>query len=318
LGEHKEMRRLILFTLLVWGTSCLYAQTSESSETRTPQPQLPPSASPQPNLPFDTLTNEQIKELVRKVAENDLENEKRLRDYTYTERQETHKLDNKGKVKSIESETFEVLQIYGETVQKKIAKNDQPLSAKDSEKEDETIQKIIDKRRNESDSDREKRIKKEEKEREEGREFVKEVADAYDFRLVGNEPLDGRPAWIIDATPHPGYEAKRREAKLLSKIIGRIWIDQSDNQLVKIDCRVTDTISLGLFLARLHEGTRIVYEQTRVNDEVWLPRHTAVHVDIRLALLKNFDQDIDVTDRDYKKFRAGTRIIGMEGVPQKP
>jgi len=61
-----------------------------------------------------------------------------------------------------------------------------------------------------------------------------------------------------------------------------------------------------------------VYEQTRVNDEVWLPRHTAVHVDIRLALLKNFDQDIDVTDSDYKKFRAGTRIIGMEAVPQKP
>jgi hypothetical protein len=306
--------------VLVFSAVSIDAQTSDSltvgEPTHSPTAGSTPSSAPAA-LP-STLTNEEIKDLVRKVAENDLENEKRLRDYTYTERQETHKLDGKGNVKSTESETFEVLQIYGETVQKRVAKNDQPLSAKDAAKEDEKIQKIIDKRRNESDSDREKRIKKEEKEREEGREFVKEVADAYDFAMVRVEAIDGRPAWVIDASPHPGYVAKRREAKLLSKIVGRIWIDQSESQLVKIDCRVTDTISLGLFLARLHEGTRIVYEQTRVNDEVWLPRHTAVHVDVRLALLKNFDQDIDVSDHDYKKFRSDTRIVGMEDVSQKP
>lgn len=309
---------MAFLTFLVFSASYISAQAVDPSKHSTRDGVADPSSTSQPTDPATSLTNEQIKDLVRKVAENDLENEKRLRDYTYTERQETHKLDNKGKVKSVESETFDVLQIYGETVQKRVAKNDQPLSPKDAEKEDEKIQKIIDKRRNESDSDREKRLKKEEKDREEGREFVKEVADAYDFTLVGVESLDGRPAWVIDAKPHLGYEAKRREAKLLSKIVGRIWIDQSDNQLVKIDCRVTDTISLGLFLARLHEGTRIIYEQTRVNDEVWLPHHTAVHVDVRLALLKNFDQDIDVTDRDYKKFRAGTRIVGMEDISQKP
>jgi hypothetical protein len=310
------MRRFLICTLLVFSAVFMYAQASESVARESASPTTSAS-TPEPapaGAPPSTLTPEQMKDLVRKVAENDLENEKRLRDYTYTERQETHKLDGKGKVKSTESETFEVLQIYGETVQKRIAKNDQPLSANDATKEDEKIQKIIDKRRNESDSDREKRIRKEEKEREEGREFVKEVADAYDFTLGGIEPVDGRPAWVIDATPHPGYMAKRREAKLLSKIVGRIWIDQSESQLVKIDCRVTDTISLGLFLARLHEGTRIVYEQTRVNDEVWLPRHTAVHVDVRFALLKNFDQDIEVSDRDYKKFRSDTRIIGMDGI----
>jgi hypothetical protein len=43
-----------------------------------------------------------------------------------------------------------------------------------------------------------------------------------------------------------------------------------------------------------------------------------VHVDVRLALLKNFDQDIDVSDHDYKKFRSDTRIVGMEDVSQKP
>jgi hypothetical protein len=36
-----------------------------------------------------------------------------------------------------------------------------------------------------------------------------------------------------------------------------------------------------------------------------------VNVDFRLALLKNFDFEVDITDRDYKKFRSDTRIIPL-------
>jgi hypothetical protein len=265
----------------------------------------------------DTLSQEQIKDLIRRVAENDIANDKKLRDYTYTEHEETKKLNKKGDVTSIESKTSEILQIYGETVEKLVAKNDKPLSEKGAAKEDARVQKIIDKRKNESDSDREKRVKKEEKDREEGREFVKEVADAYNFRLLGTESIEGRDAWVIVAEPRPGYEPHKKEAKLLTKISGKIWIDKAEDQWVRLDTRVTETISFGLFLARLHEGTRVVVEQTRVNEEVWLPKHAAIHVDVRLALLKNFDQDIDVTDRDYKKFRTGARIIGMQEVKEK-
>ena len=66
------------------------------------------------------------------------------------------------------------MEIYGEPVEKLIAKDDKPLSDKDARKEDEKIQKIIDKRKNESDSDRQKRLAKEEKEREDERQFVAE------------------------------------------------------------------------------------------------------------------------------------------------
>ena len=45
---------------------------------------------------------------------------------------------------------YDVMQIYGERVQNLISKDDKPLSAKEAKKEDEKIQKLIDKRRNES------------------------------------------------------------------------------------------------------------------------------------------------------------------------
>jgi hypothetical protein len=72
---------------------------------------------------------------------------------------------------------------------------------------------------------------------------------------------------------------------------------------------VIDTVSFGLFVARLHQGSRLIVENTRVNDEVWLQQHVRVTADVRLALLKDFNFDVDVTDRDYKKFRTDTKIM---------
>jgi hypothetical protein len=268
---------------------------------------LPPPIDLQPDA-SGTVPQEQIRELLRRVAERDIENDKRLRDYTYIQREEEHKLDGRGNVKKIESRTSEVIVIYGEEVERLIAKDDKPLSEKDAKKEEERIQKITDKRKNESDSDRRKRLEKEEKDREDGRKFVKEVADAYNFHLVGSEVLDGHDTWVLDAEPRQGYEPKFKEAKFLPKLKGRIWIDKAETQWVKLDITTTDTISFGLFLARIHKGTRIVVDTTRINDEVWLPKHVQFHVDVRLALLKNFNEDVEQTFRDYKKFRSESKI----------
>src|SRR5215475_8979135 len=132
-----------------------------------------------------SLSEDQIRQLIRESADKDLENEKKLRDYTYVERQEMRRLDGHGQVKSTDVKTYDVLQIYGEHVQKLISKDDKPLSQKDAKKEDDKIQNLIDKRRHESDAEREKRLRKEEKDREDSRQFVREVAGAYNFRFVG-------------------------------------------------------------------------------------------------------------------------------------
>jgi len=253
---------------------------------------------------------------MQEVSDKDQQNDEKRKDYTYIKREEEHTLDGKGKVKNTEIRTREVLMAYGEQVERLIAKDDKALSEKDAAKEEARIQKIVDKRKKESKSDREKRLKKEEKEREDDRKFVSEVSAAYNFRLVGSEVIDGRDTYVIDCDPRPGFQPRSKEAKVLSKVRGRIWIDKAERQWVKLDAQLLDTISFGLFLARLHKGTRIVAEQTRINDEVWLPKHESVKVDVRVALLKNFNVDADVTYRDYKKFRTDTKIVGVGEVPE--
>src|SRR5215469_1959022 len=267
-------------------------------------PGAEPPASP-------SLSEDQIRQLIREAADKDQENEKKLRDYTYVERQETRHLDGHGHVKSSDIKTFDVMEIYGEQVQKLISKDDKPLSQKDAKKEDDKLQNLIDKRKGESDAEREKRLRKEEKDREEGRQFVQEVADAYNFRFVGMESLDGRDNYVIQADPRPGYQPHLKEAKLLPKFRFRVWIDKEDVQWRKIDLECIDTVTSGLLLFRMHKGAHATIEQTRVNDEVWLQRRIVAKVDFRLALMKNFDLSLDISDGGYKKFRSSTKFTPL-------
>jgi hypothetical protein len=284
----------------------------EAADTPTPpgRPNLTPDAN-------GKLSPEQMRELTRVVAQNYRDNYKKQRDYTYVERDVEKSLGGKGEVKSTEIKTYEIVEIYGEQVRRLIAKDDKALDPKEAAKEEERIQKIIDKRKNESEDDRKKRLEKEAKQREEGRKFVDEVADSHDFRLIGTEVLDGREAWVIDGDPRPGYEPQDKGAKFVHKFRGRLWIDKDDLQLAKMDIEAVDTASVGWVMARIHKGTRVTYDQLRMNDEIWLPQHLSYKFDARVALLKGYNVDGDQTYRDYKKFRTSSKIVGIGEVQEQ-
>jgi hypothetical protein len=283
------------------------------------------SDAPKPGLTADDLipdaqgklSQEQMQKLLRVVAEKDMENDKVLRNYTYIERDVQNQMDGKGDTKKTEVKTYEVLEIYGEQVRRLTEKDDQPLDAKEAAKEEEKIQKIIDKRKDESENDRIKREEKEEKDREDERKFVMEIADAYNFKLVGTEQVGGRDAWVIEGEPRPEFVPHMKDAHYLTKFHGRVWIDKDDLQLAKMDVECLDTITWGGFLARFHRGSRFMMEQTRVNDEVWLPRQIAGKIDARFALVKSYNLGFEQNFRDYKKFRTSSKIIGMGEAPEQ-
>ncbi len=255
--------------------------------------------------------------LIRVVAQNYRDNSRKLHDYTYIERDVQHKLGSSGQIKATETQTYEVMRLYDEQVMRLIEKNDQPLTPKDTAKEEEKLQKLAEKRKNESDEERRKREEEREKQREKAREFVSEVADAYNFRMVGSEMLNGRDAWVIDGEPRPDFHPGVKEAEMLTKIRGRVWIDKSEQQLVKFDISAVSTLSFGWVLARIHAGTNFVYEQTRVNDEVWLPLRYSGKIDMRVALFKSDNELDEGSYRDYKKFRTSSKILGIVQDPQQ-
>jgi hypothetical protein len=282
------------------------------TESATAQPKL--DLTPDAN---GILSEVQMRELIRIVVENYRDNTKKQHNYTYVERDAERKLNSSGQVKSTEVETYEIMQLYGEQVRRLIEKNDQPLDAKDAAKEEEKLSKLANKRKNESEEEREKREEDREKQRAKNNEFYGEVPNAYEFRLEGSETLNGREVWVIAGEPRPDFHAHSKDAEMLSRIRGKLWIDKEEMQLAKMDIDVLDTLAFGWVLARIHKGTQLTYEQTRVNDEVWLPLHLQVKVDMRLALFKNDNEEDENTYRDYKKFRTSAKIVGMGEVKEQ-
>ncbi|MBL8234210.1 MAG: hypothetical protein JNL98_37285 [Bryobacterales bacterium] len=260
-------------------------------------------------------------EIVRRSVNRDQTNWRLARNYTFIQRAEQRKLDKSGKVQSVESETEEVLFLYGQPYQRLIAVNDKPLSPEKERKEQEKLAKETEKRKREFENES-KRLKREaeiEKEREEARKFLLELPQAYDFKLVGSESRSGRDCWVLDGTPRKGYKPRdARGAKLLSKFQGRLWIDKAEYQWVRAEAESIDTVSFGLFLARLGKGAKLVFEQQKINDEVWLPLAVRFRFDARLGLVSRFNRDVDVTFRDYRKFQSESRVLSTEGDPPQP
>lgn len=255
------------------------------------------------------LLAQDVLEIVRRSVNHDQANWQRAKDYTYVARSTVRQRDSDGNIKKTDQEAEEIFILYGEPYEKKIEKDGKPLSPEEQRKEQQKFDKEMAKRQNETPEQRRKRIEAFEKKRREQREFAREIPEAYNFRLVGEEVIAGRKAWIIDATPRPGYEPRNAKAAMLKKFKGRMWIDQQEYQWVRLDGEAIETVSWGLFLARLAKGSKIFFEQVRVNDEVWMPKQVKVDLDARIALIKRYQADIDIRFQDFRKFQTDSRIV---------
>jgi hypothetical protein len=256
--------------------------------------------------------DESVLDIVKRSLDLDNRNLQRAKDYTYQAREVEREMDGKGNVKSSHSRTFDVLPMYGRPYRRLIQKDDQPLTAEEDRKQEEHWKEALEKRRKQAEEEGSKEHRALEKRRAEERRFTREIPEAYNFKLLGEEAISGKPAWVIQAEPKPGYQPKDPRAKMLTKIRGKLWIDKAEYQWVKIEAQTIDTISFGVFLARISPGSFIRFEQRRVNEEVWLPSHIEVGVDARLALLKKLRGGIETTYTNYRKFQTDSRVISTE------
>ncbi len=252
------------------------------------------------------------REIVRKSVELDQANWLRMKDYTWIAHESERNLDSSGAVKSEKTEAWETLVLYGLPHRRMLERDGKPLAPDEQLKEQAKLDKLTAKLQNETSEQRQRRVTEYETRRQKDRDFLREVTDLYDFHLEGEQQVDGHAAWVISATPKPGYQPKRRDAKPLLKIRGKIWIDKAEYQWVRLEAETTDTISYGLFIARLNPGAKLVFEQTRVNDEVWLPKRESVSGSGRLGLVKKIALEQELIWSNYRKFQVESKVVATQ------
>jgi hypothetical protein len=240
------------------------------------------------------------------------------KDYTYLVRSEERRLDPSGKVTKTETRTQEVLILYGRPYERLIAKDGKPLPPDEDRKERGKMDKEIARRAKESPKEKEKRAREESANLQQVREVLREVADAFDFRIVGEEELEGFATWVIQAEPKPGYRPRSKQTRILPNFRGKVWISKDGYRWVKVEAEVIRRISVGLILARLDPGTTLAFEQQRVQGEIWMPRQVRSRVYAKLGLVKSYNLDVLVTYSNYRKFQSDSRVLETSEVPATP
>jgi hypothetical protein len=258
------------------------------------------------------LAAQDAREIVRKSVELDQANWLRMKDYTWVARSTERHFDSDGKVKSEQRSAWETVMLDGEPYRRMLERNGQPIPPAGQKKQQEKLDKSAAKLARETPEEKRRRLADYELRRRKEREFLREIPNAYEFGIEGEAQVDGRDVWVIAGTPKAGYRARDRDAKSLLKIRGKLWVDKSNYQWVRLEAETTETIAFGLFLARLNPGARLVFEQTRAADDLWLPKRLYMQGAGRLGLIKKIAMDQEITWSSYRRFQVNSKIVPLE------
>jgi hypothetical protein len=217
--------------------------------------------------------------------------------YTFVERDHDRRLDSQGQLKSEKIDVTRMILVNGARFEQLVERNGQLPSAEEKKKLDQDFEKL----KHETPQERTVRLGKQQ----ENRSVLRDLLEGFDFRLLGEEVLGGRPTYVLQVTPHPGYHARGQYGKIFSKVEGKLWIDKSDFGWIKVEGQVTQSFSMGLFVARVQRGSRIVLEQTNVGDAVWVPQRLEVRGSARILFLKSLTVERIFTYSDYRREADG-------------
>ena len=144
-----------------------------------------------------------------------------------------------------------------------------------------------------------------EKKKAEGEEStdISTFLKACEFVSPRRETLGGRETIVFDFRPRPGFKPKNSEESLIAKLIGVVWIDPVDKQVIRLEARLAEGFKMaGGLLVSLKPGAALVMEQTRMVQGVWLPKFAQINLSVKVLLFGGGDYNKTIEWSDYKHF----------------
>ncbi len=189
--------------------------------------------------------------------------------------------------------TWQQIMILGSPYRRLVAVNGEPLPADQRQAPERKLRREIARRQRESSEDRQDRIAKYRRNRDQEHAMLDQMVQAFNFRLVGESVLNGRPVYVLDATPRPGYQPPNQKAKVLLGMRGRLWVDKQTSHWAKVEARVVEPVEFYGILARVGPGTRFELEYAPVSAQAWEPIHFRMAVAARILGLFSHNQSED-------------------------
>jgi len=244
--------------------------------------------------------------LLRAVSKNQDELELRFTEYSFLQKETNREINSKGEIKKEKSRVYEVFPIANRgPVMKLLSEDGVVLSGERAAKEENRVRKEFEEAEREKEKD-EARAEKRRLERQRKNEDEVEISHflrACEFVSPRRERLRDREAVVFDFRPRPGFRPKNRQEDLISKLVGVIWIDPADQQVMRLEARLAEGFKMaGGLLFSLRPGAAFAMEQTRMAEGVWLPRFAQLNLSMKVLLFGGGDINRTIEWSDYKHF----------------
>ena len=256
--------------------------------------------------------------LLREVEKNQDELESRVAEYAFKQTETDREINGKGELKKETVKVYEVFPLPNrEPVQRLISENGVPLSLERAAKEDRRLREEFEKAEREKEKD-EKKVAQRRAEREKKDTEISPFLKVCEFVSPRRELLAGRETIVFDFRPRAGFKPKNREESLIAKLIGVVWIDPVDKQVIRLEARLAEGFKMaGGLLVSLKPGAALVIEQTRMAQGVWLPRFAQINLSVKVLLFGGGDYNKTIEWSDYKHFAGDVKDYKID-TPAKP
>jgi hypothetical protein len=257
--------------------------------------------------PVDVLS------LLREVSRNQDAVEQRVTEYSSVQKETDREIDSKGVIKKETVKVYEVFPLpHREPVMKLISENGVALSTDRAAKEEKRVQEEMEKAERNQEKDAEKderrraeRRKKSGNDQDSDEWAISQFLKACEFVSPRHEQLQNRDTVVFDFRVKPGFKPANAQESLISKLVGVVWLDPVDKQVIRIEARLAEGFKIaGGLLVSLRPGAALVMEQTRMNEGVWLPRLAQFNLSVKVLLFGGADLNKTIEWSDYKHFSA--------------
>jgi hypothetical protein len=261
-----------------------------------------------------------LKKLFAEIDANQKVVDKIKENYTGRRATEETQFDGSGKVTKVERQEYTFFYLNGEEISTLVGEDGNPLSEQKQAKQNEITKKRIE----EVQKEQAKKEDQEKKAREEGKDEkdkdepgIEIFLRACQFVNPRHERFRGQDVLVFDFEGNPEYKPKNIAEHVAQQLAGVVWIDEKQHEVVRLEAYfVKDFRFAGGLLANLQKGTSFIFEQTFLNNEVWLPTYEEAHVGVRVLLVKGFKVNEVTRYSDYQRFHIET--LSTVAKPKEP
>jgi hypothetical protein len=275
-------------------------------------PQQPVTVSSRPPVVRGQATEDKpipdIVAVMHDVETNERKAETIEKNYLYHSVVTEQKVDGHGRIKKTEVTEFDHYWVNGVPVSRKVKKDGKALSAEEIAREDDRIDQEAAKaheRRGKADAQG-----KETDSRGEQEITVSRLVELGAFTNPRRVQLGGRDTIAVDFAGDPRAKTHNRSEDVIRDMVGTAWIDEQDHVLARVEGRFVSAFKVaGGLVVNIQKDTRFSWDQTKINNEVWLPAHIEGQGTARVLLFFSFNGSLRAVESDYRKFRTSSTIL---------